>query len=927
MEELYSKGFGVMIHNHLENNREITTKPGLIRSLRNFYQNNDAAIMASYQVHDTIATSFIITAQVEDIEYRQFHLRFNEIQSGFCNKEKLPVKHCEKNMWLIKPAALNQGKGIDVCWNMKEIKNILKDKPMHSVWLIQKYIERPLLFKGRKFDIRVWALGTAKHELFYYKHGYLRTSSSEYDTQATDNYIHLTNNCLQKYGENYGVHEKGNTLSFESFQEYLEMEFPEYKINFWTHILPRIKDLMIDSFLSAKKTMHRGKRNKVFEFFGFDFLIDEDFRVWLIEVNTNPYLGIPNEFIEELMPKMLDDMIALMVDVYIPPKIPRTRTENDYELLYCEVGSIYSPEGASKNVRQPYNASVYPIPELAQVPMCRHRPDDAPHPPPHESSKPVVRDILQTVKEELELTIIQDLSDFATICSRVMSRLNNWEIMSEDQINAGLQAFQLLAGSHGTGAFVVFNHMTSIFNLCISETVPEYVQSGTLEGVAIGCQETKFRKEIVKLGMSEHLINFTLSPTTSKLVKEKALKVLMVISTHPTKKVYIPGETREHNWVRNKVINDGVLLCFFRLGHIAEDNVKDEIKAHIQSEFGLADWDLQIGILDRIIGDNPPESVQRTNSIKGSTECVKDLNQKLPALLNDNKFIVQARDTIKQFVESRREEIKQKIEREKIKKQEEYEEKIRLREEEDKNYEEKRQRAEEYVNKRYEEIRKQKLEEIKKQRESKVQEEKFDEGRKAMIFEKIKKTEEIKRLQRMKIKKKEEDERKFEELKRKELEEKRKKVMEEWLKNKLEQEKEKKIVDKVKREEEIAKRNAEIQLRKEELMQKLEEKKIREKKVKEEKKERQKRQESQVNEENSRMLLEQEDRPKVAISVPQPRHPSPNIRDFRLKKKKMFDKKKRKLISIPDQFLFEVYGSHPTKGPAPNYRDFSLMFS
>ncbi len=27
---------------------------------------------------------------------------------------------------------------------------------------------------------------------------------------------------------------------------------------------------------------------------GYDFMIDEDFRVWLIEVNTNPYFGVVN---------------------------------------------------------------------------------------------------------------------------------------------------------------------------------------------------------------------------------------------------------------------------------------------------------------------------------------------------------------------------------------------------------------------------------------------------------------------------------------------------------------------------------------------------------------------------------------------------------------------------------------------------------
>ena len=48
--------------------------------------------------------------------------------------------------------------------------------------------------------------------------------------------------------------------------------------------------------------MHSGRRKNDFELFGFDFLIDEDFRVWLIEVNTNPYLGIPNEYIRGMLP-------------------------------------------------------------------------------------------------------------------------------------------------------------------------------------------------------------------------------------------------------------------------------------------------------------------------------------------------------------------------------------------------------------------------------------------------------------------------------------------------------------------------------------------------------------------------------------------------------------------------------------------------
>jgi len=59
--------------------------------------------------------------------------------------------------------------------------------------------------------------------------------------------------------------------------------------------MPRIKDIIIDSFLSVRQKMNPNKRKNVFELFGFDFLLDEDFRLWLIEINTNPYLGTPNK--------------------------------------------------------------------------------------------------------------------------------------------------------------------------------------------------------------------------------------------------------------------------------------------------------------------------------------------------------------------------------------------------------------------------------------------------------------------------------------------------------------------------------------------------------------------------------------------------------------------------------------------------------
>jgi Tubulin-tyrosine ligase family len=86
------------------------------------------------------------------------------------------------------------------------------------------------------------------------------------------------------------------------------------------HFMPRIKDIIIDTILSVRNQLNPNKRKNAFELFGYDFLIDEDFRIWLIEVNTNPYFGIANEYIADLLPKMIDDMIKIVVDPVYPPK-------------------------------------------------------------------------------------------------------------------------------------------------------------------------------------------------------------------------------------------------------------------------------------------------------------------------------------------------------------------------------------------------------------------------------------------------------------------------------------------------------------------------------------------------------------------------------------------------------------------------------
>jgi len=51
-----------------------------------------------------------------------------------------------------------------------------------------------------------------------------------------------------------------------------------------------------------------------FELLGYDFIIDENLNTFLIEVNTNPCLEEPNYLLKKLVPRMIDDLLNVVMD-------------------------------------------------------------------------------------------------------------------------------------------------------------------------------------------------------------------------------------------------------------------------------------------------------------------------------------------------------------------------------------------------------------------------------------------------------------------------------------------------------------------------------------------------------------------------------------------------------------------------------------
>lgn len=193
-------------------------------------------------------------------------------------------------------------------------------------FIIQKYIERPLLIHNRKFDIRVWCLVTQNLDLFVFKEGYLRLSSETYNINDIDNaFIHLTNNAVQQYSKNYGQFESGNQMSYADFQSYLDKSGLNCSVK--NELVPKIQEYIMISMVSIRRKLNKNERKYCFELFGYDFILDEQFGVWLIEVNTNPCIEESSKLLQQYIPRMLDDAFKLTVDQLFPPRFATQEKE------------------------------------------------------------------------------------------------------------------------------------------------------------------------------------------------------------------------------------------------------------------------------------------------------------------------------------------------------------------------------------------------------------------------------------------------------------------------------------------------------------------------------------------------------------------------------------------------------------------------
>ncbi|XP_041655415.1 protein polyglycylase TTLL10 isoform X2 [Cheilinus undulatus] len=344
---------GEQLMYQIPNNKVLTTKIGLLSSLRE-YERVSSKVNHGRGLRRLKMEEFIPTTFRMDVK--------EERDAFFAQQEGLSFK--ENQMWICKPTGLNQGRGIFLLKSPEEVyafrlklqhaedsqasRRMYHHQPQARI--IQHYIQKPLLLKGKKFDVRSYLLiaCTAPYMVFF-RHGYVRLTCDLYDPSSNNLTAHLTNQYMQKKNPLYSRLKEETVWSMERFNTYVNERFQVAKGLPRDWVLgvfaKRMQQIMTHCFLAVKSKLDC--RLGLFDLIGCDFMVDEEFKVWLLEMNCNPALHTNCDVLKEVIPSTVVETLDLTLEIFnkrrLRHKIFPLDSQGEFLLLY---NGVFPPDSA-----------------------------------------------------------------------------------------------------------------------------------------------------------------------------------------------------------------------------------------------------------------------------------------------------------------------------------------------------------------------------------------------------------------------------------------------------------------------------------------------------------------------------------------------------------------------------------------------------
>eukprot|EP00357_Protocruzia_adherens_P016339 CAMPEP_0115017808 /NCGR_PEP_ID=MMETSP0216-20121206/28364_1 /TAXON_ID=223996 /ORGANISM="Protocruzia adherens, Strain Boccale" /LENGTH=753 /DNA_ID=CAMNT_0002388749 /DNA_START=129 /DNA_END=2390 /DNA_ORIENTATION=+ len=236
---------------------------------------------------------------------------------------------------------------------MRRTYELKEQVKKHHNNIFQRYMESPLLIKGRKFDYRVFMLvASCEPYLVLFSDGYFRLSLEPYTLAnfsegKSAKTTHLTNAAVQKKHPDFKEKKEDTIWNLEQFADYMTAcrgannEGENFSAEDVERAHKRIRQICLLVFKTCKPKL-RG-RFGFFDLFGLDFLFDENLNPFLLEVNTNPALFTDTKVQKELLPTLVDNTIDIVLKLHKDKQTCQecvaeiSKSSHGLDVLYNEV--------------------------------------------------------------------------------------------------------------------------------------------------------------------------------------------------------------------------------------------------------------------------------------------------------------------------------------------------------------------------------------------------------------------------------------------------------------------------------------------------------------------------------------------------------------------------------------------------------------
>ncbi|XP_030065121.1 tubulin monoglutamylase TTLL4 [Microcaecilia unicolor] len=228
-----------------------------------------------------------------------------------------------RQKWIVKPPASARGIGIQVIHKWSQLP---KRRPL----LVQRYLHKPYLISGSKFDLRIYVYVTSYDPLriYVFTDGLVRFASCKYSSSTktlNNKFMHLTNYSVNKKNTEYESNTdetacQGHKWALKALWSYLNQKGVNSD-----KIWEKIKDIVIKTVIASEPyvtslvKMYVQKPYCCHELFGFDIMLDENLKPWILEVNISPSLHSNSALDINIKGQMIRDLLNLAGFV-LPPK-------------------------------------------------------------------------------------------------------------------------------------------------------------------------------------------------------------------------------------------------------------------------------------------------------------------------------------------------------------------------------------------------------------------------------------------------------------------------------------------------------------------------------------------------------------------------------------------------------------------------------